>query len=170
MIPPLRERLSEIAPLAIGFLRQAVAAAGCGPLGLSDDAMAALHAYHWPGNVRELEHLLQSLAIVTRDAWIRREHLPDFLFAASSADDERSHSTPATFEHEASLSASSRSFTAQSAAFMRQRLLEALGKHSGNKTRAAAELGMPRTTLVAKLKQLGVVAGAPLNAQRRTGA
>ncbi len=71
VIPPLRERREDIAPLARQFLghpsrRKAI----------SDDAMDALRQYDWPGNVRELEALLERVCVLTRGQEIQRGDLP----------------------------------------------------------------------------------------------
>jgi DNA-binding NtrC family response regulator len=56
-IPPLRERREDIRPLIEHFLTQRQRERGKHWLQLTDEALAALLAYHWPGNVRELESL-----------------------------------------------------------------------------------------------------------------
>lgn len=72
-IPPLRERVEDIADLAQNFLRQASiesppqGAAGNGggaQKTISDAALARLKKHHWPGNVRELENLMQRLSVL----------------------------------------------------------------------------------------------------------
>lgn len=54
-IPPLRECLDGLAPLAEHFLDQASRQIGCGLPKLSAQALERLERYHWPGNVRQLE-------------------------------------------------------------------------------------------------------------------
>ena len=57
-IPPLRECLDGLAPLAEHFLDQASRQIGCGLPKLSAQALERLERYHWPGNVRQLENVL----------------------------------------------------------------------------------------------------------------
>ncbi len=64
LLPPLRERLGDVAILLDHFLRM-YCAANSVPLKRRDsDAPYILEEYHWPGNVRELENLVQRLVIM----------------------------------------------------------------------------------------------------------
>lgn len=65
-IPPLRERLDDIYPLAIHLLDKAAQKLGRPTKLLSGEALAYLHQHSWPGNVRELENLLERAIITTR--------------------------------------------------------------------------------------------------------
>lgn len=62
-IPPLRERISDIAMLAGHFLEQNRSRLGLRSIRLSEQAQWHLLQYHWPGNIRELEHVLSRAAI-----------------------------------------------------------------------------------------------------------
>ena len=80
-IPPLRERLEDIEPLALHLLDKYVAQHGKRVLGFTDRALAAMRAYPWPGNVRELENLIERGIILasagaTVDAETLFPHLP----------------------------------------------------------------------------------------------
>ncbi|MBY5926603.1 nitric oxide reductase transcriptional regulator NorR [Halomonas sp. DP4Y7-2] len=63
-VPPLRQRLDDVMLLAGHFLEQNRVRLGVGNLRLSDQARAALLAWHWPGNVRELESLLARASLL----------------------------------------------------------------------------------------------------------
>jgi len=63
-VPPLRERLGDVALLARHFLERAARAYGRGPLELTPDAEAWLRGRRWPGNVRQLEQTMQRAALV----------------------------------------------------------------------------------------------------------
>ena len=65
-IPPLRERVEDIVPLAEHFLLQSCRAMGRHGLHLSEDQGAQLRAYDWPGNVRELSHVIERSVIISR--------------------------------------------------------------------------------------------------------
>ena len=66
-LAPLRERKSDIPPLAAHFLERACKEFNK-PLGLmSGEALAALKAYDWPGNVRELQNVVERAVITARD-------------------------------------------------------------------------------------------------------
>jgi transcriptional regulator with PAS, ATPase and Fis domain len=63
-LPPLRERLDDIEPLARHFLRQAAAQFGQDGAYFTPDAIEALHRYNWPGNVRELMSVVRRTVII----------------------------------------------------------------------------------------------------------
>jgi two-component system response regulator HydG len=133
-LPPLRERPEDI-PVLCGALGRAMAV----PLQIDSKAMAVLQAHPWPGNVRELRNVL-TRAFVLHGAQI----------------DERALSfTPAFQEQEASLAGDDGLYE-----LSRQNELavfrNALAKHGGNRTAAARELGLPRTTFLYKLRRLGL--------------
>jgi len=77
-LPPLKERVNDIASLCQFFLERLERQLGRGVLGLSQSALQKLKQYEWPGNVRELQHILQYLYINTPEgALIQSVHLPD---------------------------------------------------------------------------------------------
>jgi DNA-binding NtrC family response regulator len=65
VVPPLRERRSDILPLARTFLREAAARQGRSAPALTREAAAALQGHGWPGNVRELRHVLERAFLST---------------------------------------------------------------------------------------------------------
>jgi transcriptional regulator with GAF, ATPase, and Fis domain len=66
VIPPLRERIEDIVPLAEHFLAQFSRAMGRPGLALSDGQRDRLRQYDWPGNVRELQHVMERSVIISR--------------------------------------------------------------------------------------------------------
>ncbi len=72
-LPPLRERLVDVAPLAQHFLLQFGGAQA--PL-LSNDALAVLERYRWPGNVRELRNVIERAVLLATDGTISASDLP----------------------------------------------------------------------------------------------
>ena len=62
-IPPLRDRVADIAPLAAAFLREARARLARPALKLQPDAVSALERHTWPGNVRELRHVVERVVL-----------------------------------------------------------------------------------------------------------
>jgi len=77
-LPPLKERINDIASLCQFFLERLERQLGRGVLGLSQSALQKLKQYEWPGNVRELQHTLQYLYINTPEgSLIQSIHLPD---------------------------------------------------------------------------------------------
>jgi NtrC-family two-component system response regulator AlgB len=73
-VPPLRERVEDLQPLAQTLLKALSQRRPIG--GFTSDAMAALQAYTWPGNVRELRNVIERAAILCRGDQIGVEHLP----------------------------------------------------------------------------------------------
>ena len=71
-VPPLRERASDIEPLARHFLHKFALQMGKSVSDFDPEALAALRQWTWPGNVRELENAIEHAVAVTR--WARRRH------------------------------------------------------------------------------------------------
>jgi DNA-binding NtrC family response regulator len=75
-IPSLRERRSDIVPLAEHFLRQYSEKNGFDVVGFSDEAILMLQNYSYPGNVRELENMVERAVLMARGRVIMPEHFP----------------------------------------------------------------------------------------------
>lgn len=74
-IPPLRERVEDIYPLAMHFLGRFAQQAGGKVLGFRPRALQRLYEHTWPGNVRELEHVVERAVLLADDRWIDLPHL-----------------------------------------------------------------------------------------------
>jgi DNA-binding NtrC family response regulator/pSer/pThr/pTyr-binding forkhead associated (FHA) protein len=157
-IPPLRERVTEIAGLARSFVKGACEALGRKPLlTISERAMAMLEAYRWPGNIRELRNVMERSVVLCTGFEIGPECLPVEKMRlatdlASVGVSETDRSTilpvsPQTSATEVSSEPDERSWGNDE----RQRIVDALAASAGNQSRAARLLGMPRRTFVAKL-------------------
>jgi DNA-binding NtrC family response regulator len=88
VLPPLRERLGDVAILLDHFLRMYCAANSVPLKRLDSDALEILEEYHWPGNVRELENLVQRLVIMGSGAVIAATQLPQQILYSSTAKQE----------------------------------------------------------------------------------
>ncbi|MBL8620078.1 MAG: sigma 54-interacting transcriptional regulator [Myxococcales bacterium] len=154
VIPPLRERVHLIGPLALGFLEAAGKRAGVQPR-LDGAVLAALEAYPWPGNVRELRAVIERAVLLAGAGPIGVRHLS---FTRSLATDE----PPAVAAPPVAGAGRARPATpADDAPALvgldpeqraeRARIIAALEDCAGNQTRAARALGMARTTLANKL-------------------
>jgi DNA-binding NtrC family response regulator len=75
VVPPLRDRISDLPELAGHLVAKAAEAAGKAPPVLSDHAVEALMAHDWPGNVRELENCLTRATVLAASEVIHPEHL-----------------------------------------------------------------------------------------------
>jgi len=75
-LPSLRQRTEDIPALAYHFLRRYSQEHGKPVVGISEDAMALLRAYHWPGNIRELENTIERAVALSNQAMLTPEDLP----------------------------------------------------------------------------------------------
>jgi two-component system response regulator AtoC len=157
-LPPLRERLDEIAPLTEAFLEVVAEEAGfCEVPTLSPDAYARLAEHPWPGNLRELRNVVERATLFWSGLEIRAEHLAfddttcgasaEIRSVARSGISEPAYDWAAASERPLSRG----ELRERQSADERARILAALETCHGNQTRAASLLGMPRRTLVAKL-------------------
>jgi len=140
-IPPLRERVEEIGPLADRFITVAAHENERAAPVMSPRALALLHGYAWPGNVRELKNAIERAVVICRDGEITPDDLPERV--------RRTHKVAAVGPLEAP-------FKEQVEQLESRLILEALRACDGNQSRAAERLHMPRRTLVNKIKALGI--------------
>lgn len=147
-IPPLRERLSDIPLLVEHFVRLFNQSKGKELEGFSSEALDALMGYHWPGNVRELEHLVERMVILKGEGIAGKADLPEPYRGAAGTE----VSIPQTVLPEGG---------AQLPEWLRvierSLVLQALERSGWVRQRAANLLGINRTTLVEKMKKLGIV-------------
>jgi len=76
LVPPLRERRADIAPLLTQFVSQLSGKHGVRPPKLSREAKALLLGYDWPGNVRELRNVVETLCLLRDGQKVRASDLP----------------------------------------------------------------------------------------------
>jgi two-component system response regulator HydG len=144
-VAPLRERAEDIPILADHFIEKVSRREGLPPKHLSPEAVRRLCEYHWPGNVRQLEYAIEMA--VTLSGERQRLYSGDIQLPEVPL-------RTITGETEAGDGISGGSFE-QIMGRMEKRLLdEALRHCGGNKAKAASMLGIPRTTLVYKVKSL----------------
>jgi DNA-binding NtrC family response regulator len=134
-VPPLRERREDIAPLALRLLDQLGRDLGRPGARLAAGALEALRAYSWPGNVRELRNVLERAVLRAEEQEI---HPSDFRFAPELAASPAAGGGQTLAELE------------------RQRIERALREERGRVVEAARRLGIPRSTLYQKIKELRV--------------
>lgn len=125
-VPPLRERVADIAPLAHYFLAQQNAR-----LRLAASAIAALEAQPWPGNIRELRNVITKSAVLALGEEISAG---DLAFTAGA--------------HDSGVAARGNNLES----LEKRAIFEALTASGGHQQRAAAQLGISRRTLNRKLK------------------
>jgi transcriptional regulator with GAF, ATPase, and Fis domain len=140
-LPPLRERREDIEPMARGLLSRVESRAGRS-LRFSPEALRALLSYAWPGNVRELENALEYAATVARGQTLQPEDLPPEVLNGASA------THPATVPPAPPVAV--RSDAERSA------LEAALQAHRWCRADTARALGLSRSTLWRRMRDLGL--------------
>jgi two-component system NtrC family response regulator len=158
-VPPLRERLADIVPLAEHFLRRA--AGGAPPKALSSGAAQALLQHRWPGNVRELRNLMERCQALVRHRVIEAADLDGSLSAQTCASGGGGATAPAPAVGgfaAAALPADWFDTELPAAVERLERLLiaQALARAHGNRAEAARRLGIHRQLLYRKLAQYGL--------------
>ena len=132
-LPPLRERLGDVEPLAESFLERLNRRKGTRKR-LGRDAWEALRAHRWPGNVRELENSLECAFVFCAGEEIEASQLPQSVRERPAAD------------------AGDQSLDA----WIRRGIVDALRTTRGNVARAARILGIAKTTLYRRMKESGI--------------
>jgi DNA-binding NtrC family response regulator len=157
----LRERPSEIPPLARALVRRLTRRAGGEDVPeIDNEAIAALTAHAWPGNVRELRNVLERALVLRTAGPITLEQLPlARLNPAASAPplvtDAPPRPAPAP-PTEVPPPGGAADLWASVEGLERERILKALADCGGNQTRAAKMLGVSRRMLVQRLEAYGV--------------
>ncbi len=139
VVPPLRERQSDIPILADFFLKNACIDNNRPVKVLRPDALETLARFSWPGNVRELKYLMERLAILVDHAQIDEGDIHGLI----SIDEKFRSIGKMEMERAREL-------------FEREYLQSVLEKTGWHITQAAAELGIDRSTLFRKMKKLGL--------------
>lgn len=153
-IAPLRERREDIPVLIHHFLNRY----GNGHKA-ADETLRALQDYDWPGNVRELEHTVQQMVAMNSGPWLSSADLPSPI--ANWRREQSVTESSAEGESLRNLHSHLSSFGDASpvmplAEVERKAILGALEYTKGDRTIAAAMLGIGRTTLYRKLKEYGL--------------
>jgi len=148
-VPPLRHRKSDI-PLLVNFFMNRMGGRRREDLrrmkSFSDEALQGLMVYDWPGNVRELENMMERLSVLVEGDVIQPADLPEHIRGKGTA---ARH--PAAYTPDGDLG-----FGDLVDQYQKALILDALHEANWVKAKAAQRLKMNRTTLVEKIKKLGV--------------
>jgi two-component system response regulator HupR/HoxA len=139
-VPPLRDRVSDIPRLAQHFIKKHWRSTTQQAPRLSQGALARLVAYPWPGNIRELENEMERMLVLAGDA---QELTASMVSGRVSGIVGAAQSAPRSL----------RDALANTEADV---IVAALGRHSGDREAAAAELGTSRPYLDARMVALGI--------------
>jgi Nif-specific regulatory protein len=136
VVPPLRDRGSDIITLAEHFVSRFADETGKRIQRITTPALNMLMNYHWPGNVRELENVVQRAVILSEDDAIHGYHLPMSLQSPVFSQGDIKNGLEAKL-----------------AIIEYEMLVEALRLHQGNASEAAKELGLTRRTMGLRMKK-----------------
>ncbi len=148
VIPPLRERRSDIPLLIDHFLVRFNQSKHTEIAGLTPEALHMLTEYDWPGNIRELENMMERLVVLKKHGTLSIEDLPEKICRKPSGSELK--------EQFIRFSEDGINLSREVEQYEKHLIMEALRKANGVTTRAAQLLHLNRTTLVEKLKRKGV--------------
>ena len=148
-VPPLRARPADIPALTEFFVRKHGGMLGNRVLGVANDVLNILKAYHFPGNVRELENEVRRMVALAKDGeYLTRRHLSPTLakLRVGSASD-------------ASLKAEGKTLKEMVELLEGQLVRQVLEKSRWNQSKAARELGLSRVGLANKIRRYALSEG-----------
>jgi len=143
-LPSLRERPEDISLLVDHFVADFAARMRRPITAVSEEFMAALTRHSWPGNVRELQNFIERSVILAKGSVLSGPS-PEGTRPIQTGSPAVESSEPVTLKE------------AEGSHIMR--VLQQTDGVVGGRNGAAARLGLPRTTLIAKMKRLGIDAG-----------
>ena len=136
IVPPLRERKTDILLLTDHFVEQYGRASSKEIKESSTSSINMLMSYHWPGNVRELENIIERAVILSEDKVIHGYHLPPTLQTAHFSHTRHKYNLESrlnTVEYDL--------------------IIESLKNHKGNMVKAAKELGLTPRIMSLRVKK-----------------
>ncbi len=139
MVPPLRERKSDIMLLADYFTEKYGKELGKNIIRISTPAIDMLMSYHWPGNVRELENCIERSVILSTDGVIHSYHLPPSLQMASDSGEEKKGSLKEMISN-----------------IEKEVIVEELKRSRGNMSKAARALGITERIMGLRVEKFGI--------------
>jgi len=147
-LPPLRDRMEDIAPLAEHFVQKFAKQQGKVIDTIPAEVMTALEDYDWPGNIRELQNVIERGVIMTTGPVLSRQTTERLKPNAATQVRIPIIAEPASIKTLADAERAHITATLRETNWM-------IGGPRG----AAAQLGLPRTTLIAKMQRLGISNG-----------
>jgi two-component system nitrogen regulation response regulator GlnG len=156
-VPPLRQRREDVPELLRHYLDVAALELGVAPKSLTEEAQAALIAFHWSGNVRQLVNACRRLTVVAAGREITRADIPTDLGGGSAAAVSSDWAQALAAWAQSRLAAGDSALLDDATPeFERTLIREALRTARGGRQEAARLLGWGRNTLTRKLKELGL--------------
>ena len=149
-VPDLQQHRDDIRLLAMHFMHQIAEKNGLKPLDFTENAFAAMEAYHWPGNIRQLRNLIEWLLIMSdkgkREGKVDTHDLPP----------EIAEQTPAVMMLDKGEEMMGLPLREARELFEKEYLASQIHKFGGNISRTASFIGMERSALHRKLKSLNI--------------
>jgi DNA-binding NtrC family response regulator len=168
-LPPLRQRVEDIALLTAHFIEEFSRKRKREVFTFTPDAMHCLLKYPWPGNVRELENLIERLTVLVSSKVVTVGDLPEKFHQPAIADMERAGGalkqpeqaaqtpTPESFKNATmEFGESGIDLNMMVSDLERNLIMQALEKAGGVRIKAAQLLKLNRTTLLEKMKKMGI--------------
>jgi DNA-binding NtrC family response regulator len=140
-LPPLRQRIGDIPLLAEHFLDNHCRRTERKIMGFQDDAMRLLQGYGWPGNVRQLENVIERAVILTKNATLAVDDLPENMRRPAGGEGGDGQILPLKKALEKP---------------EREIILRVLSTFQGSRQATAEALGINRTTLYKKMKRYSI--------------
>jgi DNA-binding NtrC family response regulator len=164
-LPPLRERVQDIAPLVRGMAARFNTKFRKDLFDISPEALAALESFPWPGNIRQLENVVQQAVLLSSGPELLPEHLPPAVreYAAGGGlvpvnghgnghSNGNGHPGPDSLEHNREV-------------LERNIIQRALANNGYSRIRTANALGISRVTLYKKMMKYGLMTKQPRSRQ-----
>ncbi|MBN2703441.1 MAG: sigma-54-dependent Fis family transcriptional regulator [Pontiellaceae bacterium] len=148
-IPPLKQRMEDVLPLARHFIEKESEVGGDVPE-IDETVRAIFQHYSWPGNVRELQNVIQHCLTFQKDNQITKDTLPAKLIISYEEEDPGSISGPTGGQDEFGKGKSLKAFLRAKEKEYLKTVIEAMG---GDKAAAAKELDISLATLYRKLPE-----------------
>lgn len=139
-LPPLRERKQDIPILVEHYLKKSISENNLQPKKLENDAITNLVNHFWPGNIRELKNVIERLSIMVPNDNITSQDVIESLVGFKKANEMVAKGDLKSAKDE----------------FERQYIFKTLQNCEGNVTKASKVLGIERTHLYRKIKNLNI--------------
>jgi two-component system, NtrC family, response regulator AtoC len=154
-LPPLRDRLDDLAALVTHFIAKFARQMGLAPAPPAPDVVAKMCEYNWAGNVRELENIVERAMILARGAPLAAQHL-DFGRRATVVAAPAAGSGPIATSAPAAPAEDGKSLAERLLDSERKEIIAAVEKSRGNIASASRILGINRSTLYYRLRKHGL--------------
>jgi DNA-binding NtrC family response regulator len=176
-VPPLRDRMEDIASLAEHFIAKFSAETGRSIHGISSDAMALLKSHDWPGNIGQFENAMFRSIVMAEEAWLQKIDFPQI--KVNIDENHKPHDriktsrrtplspihiddAPLSIDKNIKTPAEKEHFLTENGEITpivqieRELIIFAIKRYNGQMSKIARSLGIGRSTLYRKLKEFGL--------------